>query len=220
MGGRTKLPNLPNYEISVRHRQRNAIRDHFRAWSRTRAIALICLLWPVLLAAQQPPVDKTISLTQLANEFETKAAFFTDRIGPSEVHNFTAAQNADLQSLHVIARQLVTSPDSSSVVLELLKKYNSHVGLARETLWSAVVAGRPYTMADLPYLKRLFLLSLDFRHIHTTGRQALELTPGEIRWYLGIVITTMTAPAQPPGSIVDQQLLSSDPRAWIERRIP
>jgi len=186
-------------------------------------LSVFSLFFPTIAFSQNQSNNLPISPAQLEDTFNAKANLFIDPISPDKYTKLTESQKNDLGLLSPIARELASRQDSREIMLGLLTKYNLHEGVAREILWGTATASRPYTKSDFPYLKKLFLLSFDFKRADSNAPirgSELSITQEKIRYTLAFYISYINDSSVPYRMITNEELFKTDPRAWLEKQIP
>ena len=177
----------------------------------TTTICLLTLRPPCLAQAPDSTQSLRASFQSLAPELSTQHLW--DSTGPD------AAQKHSLEQLGKLADEVMKQPDFAPAMLAMLDDYKERDGYQRQKLMRAIFASPRYTVADVPFLKDVFLASITFHYDTYPARVRGWLTPSAIRFDLANMILTLKGQGTVIGN-PDLDLFSTNPTAWLAKYAP
>lgn len=142
-------------------------------------------------------------------------------VHPWEVSAMNDAQEQAVAQLRAAATQLIKRLDYSTILPTLLNQYKEQDGYTRQSLIYVIIQKRDYTSTDLPFLKNVFNLTLQFHYDPYPQRVRLWLTRSSIQSQLADLILIVTGRGEMVGtSAGEYRLLLKDPTAWLAKYAP
>ena len=129
-------------------------------------------------------------------------------------------QKQTLDQLGQLAIKLMQQPDFATVVPALLNNYRGQDGYPRQKILDAVINNTKYQTSDVPFLRTVFLASLDFTYDYYPERIDLVWhTPTMIRYFLARAILQAQGK---PGLFnnLDRVLVDDNPKALLQKYAP
>lgn len=165
----------------------------------------------MLQAASSDPAVVKITIRQLAADLKTQR--------PWRGEELTASQKQSLSEIHDLAFGLMKDASFAADMSTLLEEYKTEDSYPRQELFQAVINGRKYVSADIPFLKNL-LIALDEFHFDDYPEHFNRwCTPYTIKRAVAFCLLVPINNGQFDG-IPDTQLLDRSTRAWAEKYVP
>ena len=195
-------------------------------------IGLLCLC--ASTHAQSPtnsevaPATNAPTLETLVQEYQPLAASLIDKQAwNGQSITATDLDRSQIRELKSLNDQMLNTPNSYTVIFNLLKSYQNHDGYSRQALfWSIIGYSKQINQSNketvFPFLKQVFLESLNFNTANYPNRIQGWLSPGTFRSQLGRIISNKVNYPGPPTllSMDSHQLLNTNPILWINQKIP